>query len=1054
MLIYFGSGMASLVDEVIWIRLLKLTLGNTVYASSIVVSMFMAGLALGALLMSRFADRVRRPLRLYAALELLATVSALSLPLTLDLADQAYRWFFQRFTPSREGLLGLQVLVSGVILLVPTMVMGSTLPLLGRFITTLREQIGWLVGRLYTINTLGAAAGCFLAGFVLIRTLGVIGTLLVAAAVNLIVAISGWTLSTKVETSLKGKPILDPAPATGRAQTAPPVGSKASAARDRFSILLMVAFFMSGLISIGYELVWMRAIVIPLGGYTYVFAAVLTIYLIGNVIGAGIGSRLTRRVGNPATAFGVTLSILGLFGLALVPQAVFWLIDPGPLIAAKIFGSAAQEPSFRAVGLPLIFSGALFLLPSITMGIGFPLALQAWSQRRHRVGETTGTVYAVNTIGAVTGGLLAGFVLVPHVGTQSSGVILGLLGLGLGGLTVLVSTPATRRTFRWVYVAAVLGLAASTLLLPGELFVRRIVSTPGSQTLEIEEGVTTTVAVKRDAGGTLTLTSDGVHVAGDGLHRSAQKMLGHLAILLNPEAREVLSVGFGGGETTYCLSRHDLEYIRCVEIAPEVTDLALRHFNHINLGERLGQFVDLTYADAKNYLRMTTDHFDAIINDADIPSYSGSAPLFGKEHFMAAREHLAPGGLVVSKLHLTGIPVSSFDSILGTFSQVFPHVSIWFPTTKPLSFFYLVGSADEQCFAPKRIDEILQQDSVRVSTEYMHWYSSLDLAMCYIGDLESIRQWLTDFDINSDRMPYVEFNLAQHGAGMLDVAFDDFLHVVRRPSLLQHVCWDGFTAEERDHWTAAYEQRYEAAGHMLENVAERDAFELMRHTLAGLKILPDHPSLLEAKAKMLMAAEDGIEGGYARAILNRMREFETLFPESEVPPLVSSWAALSVGLIDEALAAAERALAASSDDVRVRTNLAEVYRARGDFAAAMEQYEEALRIDSESYTALNDLAWMLATRREAPYFDPGKAVRLAERACMLTGDTVPRFLDTRAVAYAAAGRFSEAVQSARHALNLARHLHRDDLSRRVEEHLQLFEQGRPFVETDSSGSAR
>ncbi len=132
LLIYFGSGMASLIDEVVWTRLLKLTLGNTVYASSIVVSMFMGGLALGAYLMSRHADGVRRPLRLYAILELFATVSAISVPLVLRLADAGYRALYMKWRPSPEGLLPLQVLVSALIVLVPAMIMGSTLPLVAR----------------------------------------------------------------------------------------------------------------------------------------------------------------------------------------------------------------------------------------------------------------------------------------------------------------------------------------------------------------------------------------------------------------------------------------------------------------------------------------------------------------------------------------------------------------------------------------------------------------------------------------------------------------------------------------------------------------------------------------------------------------------------------------------------------------------------------------------------------------------------------------------------------------------------------------------------------
>ena len=206
MLIYFASGACSLIDEVVWVRLLKLTLGNTVYATSIVVSVFMGGLALGALIMGRYSDRVRQRLRLYAILETLVTISALSLPWALKLADTIYIWFYRTYHPTHPQLLLVQVIISAAILLVPSMLMGSTLPLLGRFVTALERQAGHLVGKLYALNTLGAAAGCFLAGFVLIRAAGVMGALYTAAALNLLVAFGGWFLSRFSDTTSGEQP--------------------------------------------------------------------------------------------------------------------------------------------------------------------------------------------------------------------------------------------------------------------------------------------------------------------------------------------------------------------------------------------------------------------------------------------------------------------------------------------------------------------------------------------------------------------------------------------------------------------------------------------------------------------------------------------------------------------------------------------------------------------------------------------------------------------------------------------------------------------------------
>jgi spermidine synthase len=194
MLIYLVSGACSLIDEVVWARLLKLTLGNTVYASSIVVSVFMAGLALGAFIMGRYCDRIRKPLRLYAFIELAITGLALASPWALRSADGVYMWLCRSWQPGPGSLIAGQIVISTGILLVPTLLMGSTLPLLGRFVASVEKDAGPFVGRLYTLNTLGAAAGCFLAGFVLIKAIGVMGTLRFAATLNLLVAVGGYLM--------------------------------------------------------------------------------------------------------------------------------------------------------------------------------------------------------------------------------------------------------------------------------------------------------------------------------------------------------------------------------------------------------------------------------------------------------------------------------------------------------------------------------------------------------------------------------------------------------------------------------------------------------------------------------------------------------------------------------------------------------------------------------------------------------------------------------------------------------------------------------------------
>lgn len=843
MVIFFCSGACSLIDEVVWVRLIKLTLGNTAYASSVVVSVFMGGLALGALVMSRFADRVVRPIRLYALLEIVVASVTVALPVALGAADGIYRLLFPKLQSSPQAVVSVQVFLSSAILLVPTMLMGSTLPLLGRFVTALEDSIGSRVGRLYAINTLGAATGCFLAGFVLMRMIGVVTTLYVAAFVNVLVALAGWLLSRKSEASLQaGSKIL-----AAKSMVAP-------AKVDGFGWLLGSIFFASGCISIGYELIWMRSIVIPLGGFTYVFSAVLTIYLLGNVIGVWIGSYLSRRMSNPGLGAAFCLTLLGICGIFYMPWFVGWLPRLVDLSNAVLL-PLMQQADVWILARPLLFCFFLFLPPAMIMGIGFPLSLQAWNKIRPQAGRTTGSVYGINTIGAICGGIITGFLLIPLLGAQRSIVGLGLLGAALGAAAIQVFCAPKNHMKRIAYAAVSLSIVAWGFVLPSDQFVQRIVAIPGLQTIAVREGVTATVSVtRRPQDGALELASDGIRIAGDDIHRSAQQILGNMGVLLHPGASRVLSVGFGSGETVKCLSRYHLQKIDCVEIAPELIDLACRYFRHINLGDRRDSSLSLISMDAFNYMHVTDRTYDVIVNDANLPSHSGCAPLFTKEHFQNCANRLNPRGLFITKLPLADISESNFNSILGTFLDAFPQVTLWFPVTRPYIFFYLIGSRREILFSPANIDRMLSADTVRAASDFLRFHTSHDVLSCYIADRSDITRYLTTYHRNTNNTPFIEFNIHQ-GPVPLKPFFRLLINTVRSASLYDHIDWSGFSLEQKNKWRADQRIVDEVTSCVLQSFGEENIWQKLSICAQGLRLMPHNAVLLEEETNDLSEAQ-------------------------------------------------------------------------------------------------------------------------------------------------------------------------------------------------------
>ena len=1036
MLIYFASGACSLIDEVVWVRLLKLTLGNTVYASSVVVSVFMGGLALGALVMGRYADRVKNRLRLYALLETLVTISALSLPLLLKLADNVYVWFYQSFSPGRGPLLVIQVVVSAGVVLVPSMLMGSTLPLLGRFVTSLEKETGHLVGRLYALNTLGAAAGCFAAGFVLIRVFGVMGTLYIAAGLNILVAFGGWFLSRSCKVKSGEQPA---AAARDGGEIAPVV----KAGGGKF-YLLVFAFFMSGLISIAYELLWMRSIVHLVGGTTYVFSAVLTVYLLGYVVGVGFGSRLAKRLKNPAVGFAVTLSLLGLCGVFYMQTLIYWMSTSLPAVNKWLEASTFISPFMTK---PLVQSFFLFLVPAMIMGLGFPIALQAWTNHMHKVGRSTGTAYGANTIGAVVGGIVTGFVLIPYVGLQGGVSILGLLGVWIGAVMCLTFVTGPKVVRRVALLGVAVVLTVVTIKGPSNLFERVVElnpTLPGKfKLVTVREGITTSVSVHQHSiEKTMHIHSSGQSIAGDSyVERGDQKMLGHFSILLNSDAEKVLSVGFGSGETTACLAMHKLERVDCVEIAPEVVDVSLQYFSHINLGDRLDQEINMIFMDAKNYLHLTDSKYDVIVNDSIHPrDFAENASLYTKEYFEVAKEHLNTNGMILSWIPTYDIPASVFNSIIGTLLEVFPHVTVWYLTPQPAPLVLVAGSEQQQMFSIEHIEARLQKEAVGANLADIDVHDSVDVLSCYIADETDLRKHISDYSLNSDFWPFVEFTTDQRTPSR--EVFREFVLDLRSQSVYNHIDWTGIDDEEKANWLGRYQELYKVSSYLFMALGSKNQLDKLKYCMEGLAISPKHQPLLDARSnaeKILFSNSIGlILSGNGDRALGLANEMLKIHERSATAWMIRSGVMRSGNNLERALVAAQQATILAPKQFDVRLNHGSILAQLKRFEEAIKEYRTAMQLNPDQAFALESLALALIADRNGASYDPAESIDVAQRACELTDNKNAQMLNTLSMAYAAAGRFDDAVSTAEKAIDVANSSGQKKLAEQIGNRLLLL----------------
>ncbi|MFV2073973.1 MAG: fused MFS/spermidine synthase, partial [Thermoanaerobaculales bacterium] len=651
--LFFLSGLTALIGEVVWMRMLGLVLGNTIWAASAAVAVWMGGMALGSWLGGRLATRSARQLRWYGLAE--AVIGAFFLA-----SPTIHRWLLVAGTGVGADLgsslvvgMAQRFALAVAALALPTLLMGLTLPLLVERMRG-RELTG-RVSMLYGINTLGAASGVLIAAYALLPVLGERGTLAAAAMLCGAVATAAIIAEGFVPKA---------------AATTPP----AAAVPVRRSYLLLVAAM--GLSALAAELVWVRILVLHLGSRVYAFALLLGVYLLGVAAGSLLVRALAPRISHPAR-------VLARVQLALAFTLVAQLLALGftgdlmgvltQVVTLKATFAAVQGVMFTAVAL-------LFLPVTILFGASFPLAVAADPVPRS-AGAHAGVIAAANTMGGIIGAVAAPFLLVPWIGCQRTLLLLAVVHLG-----VALALRRTRPFAGAAVVVLVFGTVVWTAL-PGDWVLRQASSVEDerSELVELEESLTATVLVKRyddPAGSWYSLELNGVNVAGtDPALLAVQQLQGNLPLLEAPATDRVLHVGFGSGGTCWAVARYPVERIDVVEISPEVLRASDTHFVNINRGILADPRVHVIINDGRNYLLATDATYDAILSDSIHPLFAGNSTLYTREYFEMCREHLNPGGVVSMWLPLYSLDRGSYLRILRAFHEVFPRTAVWYDIT-------------------------------------------------------------------------------------------------------------------------------------------------------------------------------------------------------------------------------------------------------------------------------------------------------------------------------------------------------------------------------------
>ncbi len=752
--LFFFSGATGLVYEVVWSKFLSQMFGSTIYAQTVVLAVFMGGLALGNRLFGKWADGLRRPVRAYGCLEIAIGVYAWIFH-ALDMGvDHVFVMLGKPIATQTALLLALKGVLAALLLLGPTILMGGTLPLLAAWLQRFFTDAGRRSARFYSVNSLGAVTGSALAGFFLVQNFGMIGTMRIAAVVNIAIGILAILVSQK--SGIEGEA---------------PVATDQTAVDAIEKPLLRSAGLIvaiTGGISMGLEVLASRSLALIFGSSLQSFAIVLVAF----ILGIGLGSAWIaspQRTGK--NLHKITLLLLSI-AAAWVTMLVFkieWWVDFYRIVRV---GLARTDVGYV---YEIISSGLISLVvlgvPAACIGAVLPLMIRAESTEGGLLGAKVGALLTWNTLGAVTGTLLTGFVLMPVLGIRNA---FGILALALG----LVSLTIALRSRRHVGAATATLACAFTncLFMFGSEDWQNVISSgifrlsethfdsrylPGRKEhvrlLYYNDAPDATVTVEETDGATspaaMGLRINGKPDASTGLDMTTQLLSGHLPMLSKPDAEDVFMLGLGSGVTAGAVLPYPIKHLVVAENCAPVVEAAEK-FHTWNRNVLHDPKTQMWIEDARTVLKLQPQRYDVIITEPSNPWTVGVGSVFSKEFYQLAAQRLKPGGIVCQWFQVYEMNDDLLKLVFRTFGSVFPYMEIWDARTDII----ILGSQQPWHTGPDVFRKGFSLDRVRTDMEMMNIRSPEMLMSRQLASQRTGFAIAGDGPMQSDLFPVLEYS--------------------------------------------------------------------------------------------------------------------------------------------------------------------------------------------------------------------------------------------------------------------------------------------------------
>jgi spermidine synthase len=801
--LFFLSGAAALMYELLWVRYLSLIFGGSHLAVTTVLSVFMGGLALGSFIIGRKIGGVEKKLRLYGFLELGIAVSALLFWGLMRMYPQIYIHLAQINETSPLYLSVIRVAFAAAALILPTTLMGGTLPVLSSFVAYRQKGLGRHLSFLYGINTIGAVAGTALTGFYFLVHYSVSTTLIMAISINVLVGIVAILIQAKAAAVMEETKTLDASASDAGMQKI----AFAEFGEDAFPLKLVLwGIGVSGFCALAYEVLWTRILSIIIGATTYGFAILLMAFLAGIGIGSSVLGVLTKVFGrqreetardlrNLVVLFGVVQIIIGLSAL-FVSIHVRDLPAHAALIRDFFHSINFRIGSFKTTQVANFINAFTFMfVPAFFMGVAFPLAGKIHGHYKKMVGQAVGEILTFNTVGAILGSAISGFVFLYLFGIQRSLEIIILLNIGYG-LLVMASVRRSRMLNALTSCAAI-----AAILIPVfsptvwqlwdpkmyavyQAFAPDMFSTPEKTKEVLEnsdiryyaEGTNSIISSVQSSDALFFITNGRVEASNANRDRQVQYTLGHLPMLLNANPKKVFVLGTGSGMTLGATSVHpSVERIILAEIEPKVLGVAKSFgvYNHYVLN-RPNPKLKIVFNDGRNYLMTTKEKFDVITADPVHPWFSGAGYLYTTEYFKIAADHLNPGGIICQWLPIYELTEANLQSVVKSLRQNFTYTMIW------LTYYdaVLIGSNAPIVIDEQELEQRIQNPEVMRDLEQVKMGSAEDFLSYFLMADEGTKSYSEQGIVNTDDNLYLEFS-APHSIGKGRVMATNVLGLIR-----------------------------------------------------------------------------------------------------------------------------------------------------------------------------------------------------------------------------------------------------------------------------------